>query len=155
MNYERLSNEELRKFSYPNLVAEIIESGYGMHTISDFMGHGNTYSTEVMIKAKVFGKDEILASEALGLAHYFNCEMRYMFSHELSVINGKPMAYWRWLDENKRKQEEHERSKAILEIYEELKAKPYLINFLKQCIKLNAEQREMVLEMLKEKQGAE
>lgn len=46
MNYKRLSNEELSKYPYPNLIAEIIESGYGLHTISDFMGHGNTYETK-------------------------------------------------------------------------------------------------------------
>ena len=38
MNYERLTNEELSYCKYPNLIAEIIESGYGMHNIAEFMG---------------------------------------------------------------------------------------------------------------------
>ena len=39
MNYKRLTNEELQEYKYPNLKAEIIESGYSMRTICEHMGH--------------------------------------------------------------------------------------------------------------------
>lgn len=37
MKYEKLSNDELRKYPYPNLMAEIIESGYSICTIAEHM----------------------------------------------------------------------------------------------------------------------
>lgn len=151
MNYKRLSNEELQKFPYPNLVAEIIESGYGYHTIARFMGHGEESNTEEFALRKLRGETDIFAGEAFGLAKYFGCKLEYMFSEELSIYNGKPKAYWRWLEENKKRREECEKSKAILEIYEELKRKPYLIDFMKYCISLTEEERTMILLMLQEK----
>lgn len=37
MEYKRLSNEELSKFPYPNLIAELIESHYSICTLGDHM----------------------------------------------------------------------------------------------------------------------
>lgn len=109
MNYKRISIDKLNTYPYPNLIAEIIESGYGMHTISDYMGHGNTYDTQELVKKKLDGTCEILVSEAFGLAKYYGVEPEYLFAHTLSVINGKSKAYWRWYDENLRRKEDLKR----------------------------------------------
>lgn len=139
MNYRRLTNEQLGNFPYPNLIAEIIESGYGFHTISDFMGHGNTYETQDMIMAKLKGEDSILASEAFGLAKYYNVKFKYLFSHELSVVEGKPEAYWRWYDTNKRKREEYERNQELNKIQAELKRRTSLVDLMKLVINMSDE----------------
>ena len=87
----------------------------------------------------------------MGLAKLFGVKIGYLFAHELSVINEKPEAYWRWYDDNKRKKEEIERGKAIMEIYDELREKPHLITFMKVCMRLTEQQREKVLLLLEEK----
>lgn len=151
MNYKRLSVEELNTYPYPNLIAEIIESGYGMHTISDYMGHGNTYDTQELIGKKLTGEKSILISEAFGLARLYGVKMEYLFAHTLSVMDGKPEAYWRWMDKNQRKDEEMRNIEKIWGIYRELNKKPYLIDFIKQCVALTEQQRTQVSQLLQGK----
>lgn len=160
MNYSWLTYEDIEKAVYPNLLAEIKESGYSTSTLADFMGLSAKKSGEYRperdpeVWDKLLGKTEIIATEAFGLVKYFGVELEYLFSHELRIECEKPLAHWRWYDENRKKQEEIERSKAIMEIYEELVAKPYLLDFMKKCITLTEEQQESVLQMLKEKATA-
>lgn len=138
--------EELRKFKYPNLVAEIMESGYELHRIAELMECENASDLEKVIEAKLRGDVPIMYSEAYKLAREFDVKMEYLFSHKLSVKNGKIEAYIRW--------NELKNAKEILKIYNELIENPELIDFMKFCITLTKKQREMVLEMLKERQGA-
>ena len=152
MIYKKLSIAELNKFPYPNLIAEIIESGYGMHTISDFMGHGNTYDTKEMIGKKLNGEEDIFASEANGLAKLFGVKMDYLFSNALSVVNEKSEAYWRWYYENERKQAEVERGKDIMLVYNAVRENPDLLSFIKKCVLMTEQQREVVLRLLHEKE---
>ena len=41
MWYKKMSNEELQKCPYPNLIAELIESGYSICTLGTHMGLGD------------------------------------------------------------------------------------------------------------------
>ena len=93
MNYQRLTNKELSRCKYPNLIAEIIESGYSTSTLADFMGIGakkyGTYRQEgdPEVWDKINGKAEMPANQAFGLAKYYNVTLEYMFSHELEIIS--------------------------------------------------------------------
>lgn len=146
MNYDWLTYKEIEKAVYPNLLAEIKESGYSTSTLAGFMGLGSKKNGKYRqekdpeIWDKLTGKAELLTSEFFGLVKYFNVDMNYLISHKLEIVCEKPLAYWRWYDKNKCKQEEIERSKAIMEIYEELVAKPYLLDFMKKCVSLTEEQ---------------
>ena len=72
MEYKRLSNEELSKFPYPNLIAELIESHYSICTLGDHMGLGSRrQEDDPEIWAKLKGLRKITASEAIGLARLF------------------------------------------------------------------------------------
>lgn len=141
MNYKKMSNDELSACKYPNLMAEIIESGYSTSTLADFMGIGSKkdgrYRPEgdPEVWNKINGSEELLASHALGLCKYYNCDYDYMFSHTLNVISGKPAAYWHWYEENKLKDAEYNKKMKINEIYHTLDEKPYLIDFMKEVIK--------------------
>lgn len=153
MNYDWMKYEEIEKAVYPNLLAEIKESGFSICTISDFMGLGACEEDDKTIWDKLNGKAEILETEASELAEYYGVEEEYLFAHELSVINGKSEAYWRWYDENHRKEEALERYKEIKHIEEELTRKPQLLEIMKICMTLSEEQLELVLQMLLEKKG--
>lgn len=145
MQEPRLANEILARYKFPNLIAEVVESGYGLHTIADFMGY-REYDEEV-IRTKLITGD-ITASEAFGLAKYYNVDVEYMFSEVLVLENGKPKAYWCWLKEHNKREQFRKRCEEIRAIEQELKEKPYLISFLKQCIGLTEEERAKVLEYI-------
>lgn len=71
MYYEKLSNEQLRELKYPNLIAELIESGYSICTCAEHMGLADGRYREQDDKevwGKLYGQLELLASEAIGLA---------------------------------------------------------------------------------------
>lgn len=138
--------EELRKFKYPNLAAEIMESGYEMNRIADSMECENASDLEKVIEAKLRGDVPIMYLEAYKLAREFDVKMEYLFSHKLSVKNGKTEAYIRW--------NELKNAKEILKIYNELIENPELIDFMKACMSLTEEQGAIILETLQERQGA-
>lgn len=103
MNYKKLTNEQINTFPYPNLIAELIESGYSICTLGEHMGlEGRRSENDPQIWSKLRGQDEIMASEAFGLARLFNTECEYLFSSELTEIDGMSAAYWRWFYENVR-----------------------------------------------------
>lgn len=106
MNYHKLSIEELNKLPHPNLIAEIMYSGYSFCTIGDFMGIGAKVNghyrkqDDKEILDRLDGTVEISVAEALGLAQYYNVPLEYLFSETLTVTDGKPYAYWRWFEKN-------------------------------------------------------
>ena len=111
MNYKRFTNEELSKCKYPNLIAEFIESGYSISTLADHMGLGakknGVYRTEddKEVWDELNGIKEMPASHCIGLCGLFGVDLKYLFSSELQVESEKPLAYWRWFEENKKKEE--------------------------------------------------
>ena len=151
MNYDWLEYDEIEKAKHPNLLAEIKESGYSICTISEWMGHGRCAEGNQDIWDKLTGKTMITVSEAAGLVRLFGKKMEYLFDEKLTVLSGKSSAYWRWYDENRKREKEIERSKTIKEIYDKLVEDPELLEFMKWCKSLTKEQRHaMVLMLLKE-----
>ena len=156
MNYDWIKYEEIEKAVYPNLLAEIKESGYSTSTLADFMGLGakknGKYRPEgdPEVWDKLTGKKEMFASEFFGLAKYYNVEANYLISHKLSVVCGKSQAYWRWYDDNHKRKSELQRNKTIKQIYDVLVAEPHTLEFIKMVVNMTQQQREQVLQMLKE-----
>ena len=68
MVYKKISNQQLSEFKYPNLIAELIESGYSICTCSDHMGLGRRQENDQEIWDKLKGKRKMSLSEAKGLA---------------------------------------------------------------------------------------
>ena len=132
MNYCRLPNEKLQQYPYPNLIAEWWESGYSICTLGDHMGLGcYREENDSEIWAKLRGEEAITASEALGLSRLFGVEAGYLFNKELTVFSEKPIAYWRWFDTNRRREEEMRQFKEREDIMSEMKKKPYLFKAFK------------------------
>lgn len=155
MIYAKKSNEELAKYRYPNLMAELINSGYSICTLADHMGlGGHRKEDDSEVWAKLKGDCEILCSEALGLTRLFGVEMKYLFSYDLEVLCDTPMAYFRWNDENKRKEREYweyqERKKIICELSE----KPYLLDFMKQACTWNKDEIQWAIKVLSNQKEA-
>lgn len=134
--------ESIKKYKYPNLVAEIMESGYSICAISEYMGHGRRKEDDAFILGKIYGTDEILASEAMGLIRLFNCKASYLFSDELQMASDKPVAYWRHYESNKAL----EWDMAVFRLSEEVKVairkKPYLYKAVQKILDTTEEQLE-------------
>lgn len=157
MFYRKLSNEELKKFPYPNLMAEIIENHYSICTIGTHMGIGDhCQEDDSGVWGRLKGNIEINCLEAIGLASLFGVKMEYLFSHELETMSGMPKAYWRWLDTNERREREEKARKMREEIMRELRKKPYLLGFIKEMLTVSeAESLEIIclLNGLRDKNG--
>lgn len=134
MQEPRLINEILARYKFPNLIAEVVESGYGLHTITNFMGYREYNEEEIRTKLISGG--------------YYSVDVGYMLPEELTLENGKPKACWRWLKENEKKEQLRKQCKETRAIEQELKEKPYLIPFLRQCIGLTEDERTKVLEYI-------
>lgn len=140
MNYKRLLNEELSSYKYPNLVAEIIESGYTASTLADFMGIGakkdGRYRKEddPEVWGRINGTIEMCASHMIGLCKYYGADVLYLFSDTLQIINGKPAAYWKWYKENQRQERELNGLQALFRIYNTLHDKLYLTSYIQTII---------------------
>lgn len=135
MNYKRLSIIELSRCKYPNLIAEIIESGYSICTIAEHMGLGRyREENDPEVWGVLNGTIEMRASNMYGLMHLYNVEYEYLFSETLQIVDGKPAAYWHWYDENKRKKQEFERLQALSDIYRILHENLYLTTYVRKII---------------------
>ena len=105
MNYKRLSLIELSRYRYPNLLAEIIESGYSICTIAEYMGLGRyRREDDPEVWARLAGSIEMTVANMCGLLQLYNVKQEYLFSDTLSIKGGVSEAYWRWYDENKIKE---------------------------------------------------
>ena len=137
-----LTIEDLRLFKYPNLLAEVKETTYSICTIAEHMGLPKPYRKEDDSETweKLMGKTEILFSEALGLARLFGVPVEYLFSHELKTVCGETAAHWRWFDEKEKIKADIVRSRQIQKIEQELREKPYLLEFMKKAVTWNEEQ---------------
>lgn len=138
---ERLSIKELQKYPFPNLMAEIIESHYSICTLGEHMELGKYLpedSPEVW--DRLTGKTEILCSEAVSLVKLFGAKFDYLFSHELKVISEKPYAYWRWLEDNKRREREHMEYQMRQRIDMALSKKPFLLELVSKIVSMSEEE---------------
>lgn len=100
--------ETLTQYKYPNLVAEFMETGYSICTLSDHMGLGLRQEDDKLINAKIFGDEEILSDEAIGLAKLFGCKVEYLFSNTLEKFCDMPVAYIRHYESNKQQERDRE-----------------------------------------------
>lgn len=119
--------QNLHRFKYPNLVAEFMETGYSICTISEHMGLGRCSENDPQVNAKLFGEKEILTSEAFGLARLFSCRVEYLFSHELTLVGSYPAAYVRHCESNRRQEKEIEAFRMEREICEKLRKESDLL----------------------------
>ena len=131
-----LTIEDLKLFTYPNLMAEVKETTYSICTIAEHMGLPKPYRewNDPETWDKLTGKTEILCGEAFGLANLFGVSAEYLFSHELKVVCGETAAHWRWLDRKEEVKKDIERSRQVREIERELREKPYLLTFMKTAV---------------------
>lgn len=96
--------------------------------------------------ARLKGEKDILATEAFGLSSLFDVELSYLFSHELSISDGKTSAYYRWYEWNQKKKRDAKISKLWYQIGQELKEKPYLFDFMKAAISFSPDQIQAVMD---------
>ncbi len=126
-----LSVEELKKYPYPNLVAEIIESHYSICTIGDHMGLGQyCEEDDPEVWGRLAGEKEILFGEVVGLAQLFGASPEYLFSHELYTIDKETYAHYRWLEDNKRRDRESMEFDIRQNIDRALREKPFLLGIV-------------------------
>lgn len=150
MIYEKISIKELKKLPYPNLMAEIIESGYSICTIAEHMGlPGRRRENDAEVWGKLKGKKEIMCTEAIGLARLFNVKFEYLFDHELKTFQNQSAAYWRWLDFNLERERELKESRERREIEETLKNDPYLFEFMKLALTWDKKEVQYAIALLK------
>lgn len=140
--------ETLSKYKYPNLVAEFMESGYSICTLSEHMGLGRCEENDALVNVKIFGDEEIFYMEAVRLARLFGCTMEYLFSHNLEKVGDMPVAYYRHYESNKRMEKEMVVNRLSREVREVLEEKPYLAGFMKHVLSWDKQQLQRVTEML-------
>lgn len=149
---QKLTIEQLKKYPYPNLMAEIMESGYSICTIGDHMGFGRyCEEDDSKVWCRLEGRKEILASEAVGLAGLFGVNLNYLFAKELKLISGKPYAYWRWLEHNQRKEREYKEYEMRQNIDRALKEKPFLLTVVMKVISMDETELCEVMDAIKDK----
>lgn len=129
--YRSQTKEQLQEYKYPNLIAEIIESGYSICTCADHMGLGrHRQEDDPKVLGKLYGQEELLASEAIGLAGLFGVELEYLFANDLKLMNGETLAHIRWYEDNLRREREIQEIRKRDKIMTGLRDKPYLLDFI-------------------------
>lgn len=150
MVYDKLTVEQLEQFPYPNLIAELIESGYSICTLGEHMGlKRRRKEDDQEIWGKLRGEIEITAQEGFALARLFGTNVEYLFKDHLSHFNGKSAAYWRWIEENRWKEEELQRICERDEIEACLREKPQLTKLMRKIMDLSDDQLDEYLDILK------
>lgn len=151
-----LTIEELKKYRYPNLIAEVQETTYSICTIAEHMGLGK-YRKEDDTETwnKLTGKTEIICSEAVGLANLFGVTMEYLFSRELKTVQGETAAYFRWFDSREQIKKDLQRAEDIRKIEMELRNNPYLLDFMKVAVTLDNNQIDKLVQMLEKRKVGE
>lgn len=151
-----LTIEELKKYRYPNLMAEVQETTYSICKIAEHMGLGK-YRQEDDAETwdKLTGKTEIICSEAVGLANLFGVAMEYLFSRELKTVQGETAAYFRWFDRHEQIKKDLQRAEDIRKIEMELRNNPYLLDFMKVAVTLNKNQIDELVQTLEKRKVGE
>lgn len=133
MEYVRQDYCWIRKQKFPNLLAEIKESGYSISTIRDHMGMGR-YGDIQEVWDKITGKADMFPEEIAGLAGLFGVDIKYLITPELVVIEEKSMAYWRHYELNRRLEEQSALNQKVERIAKELLKNPDLLYFISDVI---------------------
>lgn len=146
--------ETLSKYKYPNLVAEFLESGYHICTLSEHMGLGRRKENDPLMREKLFGSDEITCDEAVGLSKLFSCKVEYLFSDTLEKLGDMHVAYIRHYESNKRMERDMELYELSEKVRKALKEKPYLPELIKYVLELDEQQIEQMIEISKNVKAA-
>ncbi len=157
MYYKKLSNEQLRELKYPNLIAELIESGYSICTCADHMGLADgryRKQDDKEVWGKLYGEEELLASEAIGLAGLFGVQLKYLFANSLATLGSESFAYVRWYESNQRREREHQEYLKREEIDMGMRNRPYLLDFMREVVKWSEEELNMAIQILQERKTA-
>lgn len=139
MNYRKLGTAELNKYKYPNLVAEIMESGYSICTLSEHMGYGRCKEDDSLIRAKVFGDGEISFTECVALVRLFACDFEYLFAEELRVEEGRPMAFYRHYEMNRQLERDSEIYRLAERLRERMRKEEGFLEFMKVMAEVDME----------------
>lgn len=99
MNYDWLKYEDIERSKYPNLLAEIKESGYSICTVSQSMENNpHVPEDDPYTWNKLLGPEELTLQECRGLTKLFNVSYEYLFSNELAKAGEVPIAHMRWYE---------------------------------------------------------
>ena len=136
MKRRLLTNQELKMYKYPNLMAEVMETTYSICTIADSMGLPKPYRKEDDAETwdKLTGKTEMSISEAVGLSRLFGVKIEYLIKGELETFDGKSAAYWRWINRKRKIKEEYEFRQELEKIVKQVQEKPFLLDVLKDAL---------------------
>lgn len=154
MYYQKLTTTQLSKYKYPNLIAELIESHYSICTVAEHIGMGRRSETDLEVWDKLTGKTEIFASEGMELSKLFGVTIEYLFSHELTTFRGQPKAFWRWLDFNRKIQEDSERYRVAEEVKRRIMDNPLLLKFFRKAVTWSDEELQQIIDWIEEKKTA-
>lgn len=134
----RLTIKELQNYPYPNLMAEIMESGYSICTVGEHMGLGRyRENDDPEVWGRLKGEKEITFNEMVGLMRLYVESADYLFANRLKIVSGKPYAYWRWLEHNQRKERELMEYRQLQKIDRVLRENPFLLNLVSEIITMN------------------
>lgn len=152
MRLPDLTIMDLKKYKYPNLMAEVKETTYSICTIAEHMGlQPLRKENDEETWSKLMGITDMVASEEFGLANLFGVSMEYLFSHELKVFNGETAAHWRWLERNESVRRELEHLKCLREVEGELRKRPYFLELVRKLITFSDEEIDRFIELLGQK----
>lgn len=133
--------DEIRRYPYPNLMAEFYESGYSICTLGKYMGIGDRCENDdPEVWARLRGDEKLTGAAAMSLAALFSVGLDYLLSGELEMRGGAPLAYLRHLKSNLKLEQDAEAEKFMQEIRRELKAKPYLFDLMRVAVTCSDEQ---------------
>lgn len=96
MYYDWLKYEDIEKSPYPNLLAELKESGYSIARLSECMTGHTCAEDDPNVWSKLKGESPFLAAEVVSLAELFKMEPKYLFGSKLERVGGTPCAAQHW-----------------------------------------------------------
>lgn len=150
MKYMKMTNEQLQQCKYPNLIAEIIESGYSICTLAEHMGlQGRRKENDPEVLGKIRGSEDLLMSEASGLSRLYGVSVEYLFADDLKMVCDCPVAHWRWYDWNRRIEKEMQHNKFISEMERQLRDNPYLCEFMKVALTWSESEIQAIIDLMK------
>lgn len=142
----RLTIEELQNYPYPNLMAEIMESGYSICTIGEHMGLGRyCENDDPEVWGRLRGEKEMAYNEMVGLMGLYGASADYLFADRLKIVSGKPYSYWRWLEHNQRKELELMEYRQLQKIERVLRENPFLLTLVSEIITMNKKELEAAI----------
>lgn len=130
-----LSENEMERYPFPNLLAEIKESGYSYATLSEWLEMPQETESYNLIDNKLIGKSEVTFGEAEKLSRLFSCGVEYLFTDTLKKLNGRAFAYYRHYEINKQLEQDQRNFALVNEIQSYLKQYPKAYQIIKTALK--------------------